>query len=37
MLGHEHHGETFGRYGSAIPVTILSEQLNKVSFESIFS
>ena len=37
MLGHEHLGETFGRYGSAIPVTILSEQLNKVSFESIFS
>jgi integrase len=37
MLGHEHHGETFGRYGSAIPVTILSEQLNKVSFENIFS
>ena len=37
MLGHEHLGETFGRYGSAIPVKILSEQLNKVSFESIFS
>jgi len=32
LLGHEQIGETFGRYGSSIPVTVLAESLGKLHF-----
>ena len=32
LLGHEQIGETFGRYGSSIPVNILAESLEKLTF-----
>ena len=32
ILGHEQIGETFGRYGSSIPVKVLAESLEKLHF-----
>ena len=32
LLGHEQIGETFGRYGSSIPVSVLAESLEKLHF-----
>jgi integrase len=32
LLGHEQIGETFGRYGSTIPVNVLAKSLEKLSF-----
>tara|TARA_B110000037_G_scaffold30702_1_gene36851 strand:- start:1758 stop:2702 length:945 start_codon:yes stop_codon:yes gene_type:complete len=32
LLGHEQIGETFGRYGSCIPVKVLAESLEKLHF-----
>jgi integrase len=32
LLGHEQIGETFGRYGSTIPVNVLAESLEKLAF-----
>ena len=32
LLGHEQIGETFGRYGSSIPVKVLAESLEKLHF-----
>jgi integrase len=32
ILGHEQVGETFGRYGSSIPVSILAQSIEKLSF-----
>ena len=32
LLGHEQIGETFGRYGSSIPVNVLAESLEKLDF-----
>ena len=32
ILGHEQIGETFGRYGSSIPVNVLAESLGKLCF-----
>ena len=31
ILGHEQIGETFGRYGSSIPVDVLAASINRVS------
>ena len=32
LLGHEQIGETFGRYGSSIPVKVLTESLERLQF-----
>jgi integrase len=32
LLGHEQIGETFGRYGSSIPVKVLAESLERLHF-----
>ena len=32
LLGHEQIGETFGRYGSSIPVKVLAESLERLQF-----
>ena len=32
LLGHEQIGETFGRYGSSIPVIVLAESLEALHF-----
>ena len=36
ILGHEQIGETFGRYGSSIPVSILAKSLAEVDFDGVF-
>ena len=33
LLGHEQIGETFGRYGSSIPVSLLANSMSNVIFE----
>ena len=33
ILGHEQIGETFGRYGSSIPVSLLADSISNVSLE----
>jgi integrase len=35
ILGHEQVGETYGRYGSAIPVRVLANSLGKVNYGGI--
>lgn len=37
LLGHEQVGETFGRYGSSIPVSLLADSIDRVNFDSILS